>query len=296
MSPPTVAAVAGLTLAALLPAQSVPITVTQQGGATGFRWQPATGPEVFVDSPLFINATSASSVGAAGSALVMLTDVATIGVTVFEPPIGCATCWNSAYARVRSRHTAATPVAGVMRLTATSSCAGVHVYADVLEDGELELALPNGASVDVPAVLGPDPLRVHIGTISGNTGQPTCSSSVNAAFVPQPTKLRSALTPCQATLGAVLLEQPTASRLALHVADPAGSFGAIGIGGPPTVLFGTCLPATSPVGAILVTPGTFGVDLTVPLPAGIVGTFTFQYAEVGSTGQLMFSNAVVAQL
>jgi hypothetical protein len=268
-----------------------------QFGATGtlaVSYQPVGSPVVNHTAP--VSGATTLSIPTVGSASVTTAAVSELTITALSPPFGCSGCWSSAGGNVVVTYASATPVAGILRLTLAPQCLMGMPTIDVNDDGSIELAGQNlTQTVDVPVVLGSDPMPIRLAAQTVNFGGVSCSYAARVEFLPQPANLGTVNPSCGPTVGAALTGTAPMRQLRLRFGSMAGQIGAMFVGGtasPQT----SCGPATVPAASLFLVPSPNGVEFVIPVSQALVGAYTLQYVELMANNQIVYSNAVTALL
>lgn len=268
-----------------------------QVGASGtltVSYQPYLSP--FVTHSLAVSGATTLSIPSIGSAVVTTGAVSALTLTAISPPFGCSGCSSAAGGDVVFTFASATPVAGILRLTLIPQCLMNAPVIDVNDDGSFELSgYTTAQTIDVPVVLGSDPLPIRVSALTVNFGGPLCSYAPGIQFLPQPLNLGTVNQPCGPTVGATLTGSAPSRRLTLRFGGMAGQIGAMFVGGA-AVPTATCGPATTPAASLILVPSPTGVEFVIPVSSALVGAYTLQYVELLANNQIVWSNGVTALL
>ncbi len=196
------------------------------------------------------------------------------------PPSGGHGGWSSAAGRFGVLYSASAPIAGVLRLTMTPACYMNPPYIDVGDDQKYELIAVAG-SVDVPVVLGPQPLVVSIFNEVVNFAPGVCVGTSSLEFLPTATKLKVLGTSCGPELNASLVARGGgAHELALETGSVTLPLGVYIFGTAPASWAYSCPLLTRIDVAIAVAPVGGKAGFTVQLPSQVSGQFRIQYVEL----------------
>lgn len=272
-----------VTLAAPVTGQTVMVTAT---GQLAFGASVLPTP---LTMPVSGNTTFTSSYGT----ITVTTGTTTVlSLSAVGPPPGIWG-WASASGNVLVQYSSSSPVAGVLRLHINPTCFPVPPYIDVEDDNVHEWVWtgPPGATVDVPVVLGTQPIPVRI--VAHALTPTSCTWAASVMFLPQPANLQTVLPLCGPDISASLRKPNTsAGRLRLRIGNMNGLLGVFFVGSVPTGPGSVCGPASNVDASLLVTPSPLGVTLDLPLSPSLIGTNRLQYVELTLPFQLWWSNAV----
>lgn len=269
-----------------------------QVGATGIisvSYQPSSGGVVTQVQP--VAGSSTLALPGVGTAQLTVGATSTLTLTADSPPWGCYGCWSQAMGDVRLAVSAATPIAVVLRLSVVPACwMGMPPTLDVNDDGSYELVgLLATQTLDVPVVLGTEPVPVRMGGNAVNFGGANCTATLTVSFLAQPSQLAPVQAACGPDLGAVLTADGGARTLSLRIGSMSGLIGALGVGDGPIPGTG-CGLAMLPLAVVWIVPSPAAATYVVPIAPAVAGVFTLQYAELLATGSIAFSNGIVATL
>lgn len=289
------AGVAFLVLAGGLGAQAVTVSAA---GDFYFGWQ---GPGPFQVVSQAVTGPITFAQPTVGSISLTTGSVTTLTVRADSPPWPGPVqgWWSQAVAILDVTYTSDVPVAGILRLSLTPACMmGMAPFLDVEADGLYEIA-PTGlpTTVDVPVVLGPRGVVIHIEDTTVNFGA-ACLSTASIEFLPQPTNLSTTGVACGPNFSASLLPPATSEgRMTLHLeGDSQSVIAAIVLGGTPLPMGLVCGQGLVDDALVLLTPVAAGFDVPVPLSTGLVGSIELQYVGAQSPVQLAWSNRLTLTL
>lgn len=279
--------------AAALSAQTITVTAS---GSLSLVWQ-GSGPVQTATQQVF--GSTSLQVSTVGSAVLTIGPTTTLELEALDPPWpgGSQGWWSSASASVLVSYAADAPLAGVLRLDIDPACImGMPPMIDVENDGLVEANSWQGTvQVDVPVVLGPRPIPVHLGADTVNFGGATCIVTSSIQFVPLVANLQTAGAACGPSLAASLLpptQQP--GRLTLHVDDdpaaPTSIAAALAFGSTALPTGPTCNPGLIADGWFFVMPTAGGFDLPIPLSSYLTGYVHLQYVGLLLPFSLQLSN------
>ena len=149
-----------------------------------------------------------------GAATLTLGTVSELTLSPAFPPFGCGFCFSVVEGEVVVSYSSPTPLAGALRLTIVPSCWVDPSSIDVEYDGVLEINGYGAFTVDVPVVLSPDPIDVHLigQPVNFSGASATCNDIQRVEFLPQPTAMTTLPPACGPMLGGTLTDTATVGR------------------------------------------------------------------------------------
>lgn len=280
-------------LAAPAFAQSLQVTAA---GHIALSWQGSSGP-VQTRSQTIANQNSTVSVSTVATTTWTMGTVSELTVDAMSPPYTCYGCWSESSGGITLYLAAATPMGGILRLSMAPRCLMGPVWIDVDGNSTWEIGPSGPVTLDVPVVLGPEPVPVSMYAQAVNFGGATCSYSARLEFMPQPTRLDTYGNTCAAGAGASLTTASSGARtFTLRCRDVSGPIAGLLLGTTQLPVQTHCDLLLGIDAWLLLVPSLNAAQVSLQVPAAVSGRFLLQFLDPLPTVGNGWSNGLIVTL
>lgn len=274
-------------------AQSLQVTAA---GHISLSWQGSSGP-VQTRTQTIANQNAILSVSLVATTTWSMGTVSQLTVDAISPPYTCYGCWSESSGGITLRLAAATPVSGILRLSMAPRCLMGPVWIDVDGNSTWEIGPSGPTTLDVPVVLGPEPVPVSMYAQTVNFGGATCTYTARIEFLPQATRLGTYGNMCGAGAGASLTTAGSGARtLTLRCRDVSGPVAGLLLGTSPLPVHANCDLLLGIDAWLLLVPNMHTAQVSLQVRAAVTGRFLLQFLDPLPTTGNGWSNGLIVTL